>query len=397
MLERFLQPAERESLLAFDAFSAQHVAHFADAWDQRESVDTAVIAALAERGWLGGVGLPENGGKGFSATVFGLLNMAVGTGSASLTGLLNVHTMVLASLERWGTPHQRNTYLAAMAAGKLIGAFAQTETEAGGDARNLSTQMRLDGDTLVIDGAKTWITFAQHADVFLVFGKLNGLDTAALVARDTPGLEVRAQSGMLGFRSAHLAAVHLSDCRLPASCIVGKPGFGQSLISGGALNYGRLSVAWAAVGLHRAALAAAAHRASNRRAFGTLLVDQGIVRGYLADMSSSLLASELICLSASRAFDAREEDAVEQILQAKLVASENAATAASRAMQIHGGYGCQESAGVSRLYRDAKILQIVEGSNELQKMLIGEQVGRRYRALAPLGASPPPPEMCAAQ
>lgn len=394
MLERFLDSVERESLHAFESFTAQQVARSADEWDRRESVDVAVIKALAERGWLGGVAALGSGGKGFSATTFGLLNMAVGSGSASLTGLLNVHSMVLASLERWGTPLQRDTHVAAMAAGTLIGAFAQTETEAGGDTQNLSTQIRVEGDALVINGDKTWITFAQHADVFLLFGKLDGLDTAVLVPRDTPGLEVRAQSGMLGFRSAHLAALHLRDCRLPLSAIVGKPGFGQSLISSGALNYGRLSVAWAAVGLHRAALAAAAHRAGARRAFGTLLIDHGIVRAYLAEMSASLLASELICLSASRAFDAREEDAVEQILQAKLVASENAATAASRAMQIHGGFGCQEAVGISRLYRDAKILQIVEGSNELQKMLIGECVGRRYGARAPFSACPPSPQEC---
>lgn len=377
MLERWLSSDERGCFDSFARFAASDVVPFADDWDRRNAVAPSVVEALAQRGWLGCLAAKESGGLGHGPVTFGLLNLAIGTGSASLTGLLNVHAMVLKTVERWGTADQKARYLRSLANGSIIGAFAQTERSAGGDTGNLSTRFEIEGDELVIDGRKTWITFAQRADLFLVFGKLSGLDAAALVPRGTAGLEIEPQNGMLGFRSAGLAALSFRRCRVPAANLVGRPGFGQSLISSAGLNYGRLSVAWAAVGLQRAALSAAADWANRRSTFGTLLVDQGIVRAYLAEMSCALRASQLVCLSASRAFEADDEDAVTQILEAKLFASEEAARAAARAVQIHGGHGCEEDNGVSRLYRDAKILQIVEGSNELQKMLIGKDVGRR--------------------
>jgi hypothetical protein len=249
----------------------------------------------------------------------------------------------------------------------------------------LSTQFIDDGEQLLISGQKTWITFAEVADLYLVFGKFHGQDTALLVTRDAPGLKLTPKRNMLGFRSAHLAVLDFVDCRVPKVNVVGKPGFGQTLISTAALDYGRISVAWAAAGLQSAALEASACRANARATFGALLADHGIIRGYLAEMAGKLLASQLICLSASEAKQAKDEDALELILQAKLFASQGAGEAAEKAVQIHGGHGCDEANGVGRLYRDAKILQVVEGSNELQKMLVGKEVCNRYRAAAAAG------------
>ncbi|WLQ16394.1 acyl-CoA dehydrogenase family protein [Hahella aquimaris] len=378
MLNRFLSPSQNQWLQAFEAFSAAEVAPYADEWDLQEATPSSVVTKLALNGWLGGLAKEESGGLGFDATTFGLLNMAIGAGSGSLTGLLNVHSMVLKTIEDWGSQEQKQRYLAPLVKGEIIGAFAQTEVAAGGDSKNLSTQFVDDGDALIVNGQKTWITFAQIADLFLVFGKYQGLDTAVLIPRDAPGFTVTAKKNMLGFKSAYLAVLDFADVRIPKNHIIGKPGFGQNLISNSALDYGRISVAWAALGVQQAALAASAHRANTRSTFGSLLADQGIIRGYLAEMSSSLLASQLICLSATKAKEARDEDALEQILQAKLFASHEAGSAAAKAVQIHGGHGCDESNGVSRLYRDAKILQVVEGSNELQKMLIGKEVCNRY-------------------
>lgn len=389
MLERFLSCAQREWLRTFERFSATEVLPFADLWDSQEATPRSVIEKLAERGWLGGVAQVESGGLGFDVTTFGLMNMAIGTGSCSLTGLLNVQAMVLKSIEDWGTPEQQRRFLTPLARGQMIGAFAQTERGAGGDTKNLSVSFVEDGEYLLVNGQKTWITFAEIADLFLVFGQYNGLDTAVLVPRDTPGIRVTPKRGMLGFRNAHLAMLDFVDCRVPRTYVIGKPGFGQSLISAGALAYGRISVAWAAVGLQRAALAACVSRATSRSTFGTLLVDHGIIRGYLAEMSGGLLASELMCLSASQAKGSQDEDALEQILQAKVFASHEAGVATAKAVQIHGGYGCDESSGISRLYRDAKILEVVEGSNELQKMLIGKEVCHRYASIG--SASPAMP------
>ncbi|QDQ28734.1 acyl-CoA dehydrogenase [Chitinimonas arctica] len=379
MLKRFLSPEQNDYLHAFEHFSATEVAPHADDWDRQEATPSSIVQKLARKGWLGGLASRENGGLGFDATTFGLLNMAVGAGSGSLTGLLNVHSMVLKSIEDWGSAEQKQRYLPTLVRGELVGAFAQTEVSAGGDSGNLKTRFEEDGDELRITGQKTWITYAQTADLFMVFGKLGGLDTAVLVPKGTPGFTITPKHNMLGFKSAHLAVLDFADCRVPKANIVGKPGFGQSLISTGALDYGRISVAWAALGIQQAALAASARRASSRSAFGVMLADQGLIRGYLAEMSGSLLASQMVCLSATHAKEAREEDALEQILQAKLFASRQAGEAADKAVQIHGGHGCDEANGISRLFRDAKILQVVEGSNELQKMLIGRAVCERYQ------------------
>jgi alkylation response protein AidB-like acyl-CoA dehydrogenase len=378
MLSRFLTSQQNLRLQDFEHFAAAEVAPFSDDWDLQEATPRAVVRALARRGWLGGLAGQENGGLGFDATTFGLLNMAIGTGSASLTGLLNVHSMVLKTIEDWGSVEQKQRWLPGLVSGEIIGAFAQTEVTAGGDSKNLSTRFEVQHDELRIHGQKTWITYGQLADLFLVFGKLQGSDTAALVPRDSPGLTVTPKKNMLGFKGAGLAVLDFVDCRVPSTSIVAKPGFGQSLVSAAALDYGRISVAWTAVGVQQAAVNASARRALARSTFGTLLADQGLIRGYLAEMSGNLLASQLVCLSATRAKEAREDDAIEQILQAKLMASQRASEAADKAMQIHGGHGCDEAHGVSRLYRDAKILQIVEGSNELQKMLIGRAVCDRY-------------------
>ncbi|MBD2809950.1 acyl-CoA dehydrogenase family protein [Xenorhabdus sp. Vera] len=379
MFNRFLSAVQQEWLQEFEQFSATEVAPYADKWDLAEATPVHVVQKLARKGWLGGLARTENGGLGFDATTFGLLNMAIGAGSGSLTGLLNVHSMMLKTIEDWGTQEQKQRFLALLVKGEIIGAFAQTEISAGGDSKNLSTQFEECGDELSVNGQKSWITFAQIADLFLVFGKYQGLDTAVLVPKDTPGLKITAKKNMLGFRSAYLAILDFNDCRVPKANIVGKPGFGQNLISNSALDYGRISVAWAALGIQQAALAASAHRANSRVTFGTLLADQGLIRGYLAEMSGSLLASQLICLSATKAKETKDEDALVQILQAKLFASHEAGIAAAKAVQIHGGHGCDEINGISRLYRDAKILQVVEGSNELQKMLIGKEVCNRYR------------------
>ncbi|PHM27335.1 acyl-CoA dehydrogenase family protein [Xenorhabdus budapestensis] len=378
MFDRFLAPEQQEWLQTFEQFSVTNVAPYADEWDLSEAIPVGVVKQLANNGWLGGLAKTKNGGLGFDATTFGLLNMAIGAGSGSLTGLLNVHSMMLKTIEDWGSQEQKQRFLAPLVTGELIGAFAQTEVSAGGDSKNLSTRFEDHGNELSINGQKSWITFAQIADLFLVFGKYQGLDTAVLVPKNAPGLTITAKKNMLGFKSAYLAGLDFNDCRVPKTNIVGKPGFGQNLISNSALDYGRISVAWAAVGIQQAALSASVYRANSRSTFGTLLADQGIIRGYLAEMSSSLLASQLICLSATKAKEARDEDALEQILQAKLFASQEAGVSAAKAVQIHGGYGCDEINGISRLYRDAKILQVVEGSNELQKMLIGKQICTRY-------------------
>ncbi|BET96833.1 acyl-CoA dehydrogenase family protein [Xenorhabdus taiwanensis] len=378
MFNRFLSPAQQEWLQIFEQFSASNIAPYADEWDLSETMPDSVIEQLVHNGWLGGLAKTEHGGLGFDATTFGLLNMAIGAGSGSLTGLLNVHSMMLKTIEDWGTQEQQQRFLTPLVKGEIIGAFAQTEVSAGGDSKNLTTRVEDCGDELSIHGQKSWITFAQSADLFLIFGKYQGLDTAVLLPANTPGLTVTAKKNMLGFRSAHLAMLDFNDCRVPKTNIIGKPGFGQNIIANSALDYGRISVAWAAVGIQQAALSASVHRASSRSTFGTFLADQGIIRGYLAEMSGSLLASQLTCLSATKAKEAKDEDALEQILQAKLFASHEAGISAAKAVQIHGGHGCDEINGVSRLYRDAKILQIVEGSNELQKMLIGKQLCTRY-------------------
>jgi alkylation response protein AidB-like acyl-CoA dehydrogenase len=362
----------------FREFVAQHVAPFAAAWDREHAVDPAVIRLCAENGFVGGIIPGEYGGGGWDAVTFGLLNEAIGAASSSLCALFTVQTMVAMTLVKWGTDEQRARWLTPMAKGEVIASFAMTEPKVGSDIQAVAAAFTPRGDGYLLNGTKKWITYSGLAGIFLVFGKAGDQPVACLVKANAPGVTVTPLRDMLGMRGAYLSAIEFKDCEIPARDLVGKPGFALSYVAPYGLHFGRMSTAWSSAGLVRACIELSAAYASERRAFDVYLSDHGMIRQIIADMGVDLEAARQLCLNACRAEDAHSPQAVEKTLIAKYFASRAAARAAADTVQVLGAAGCHEENPAARYYRNAKIMEIIEGTNQIQQKILGKSFCNRF-------------------
>jgi alkylation response protein AidB-like acyl-CoA dehydrogenase len=271
---------------------------------------------------------------------------------------------------RWGSQEQRERWLGRLGRGEVLGALALSEPNAGSDAAGIETAAVADGEEWVLDGHKKWITFGQLAGVFLVFARAGQGPAAFLVERETPGLTVRPLRGVVGTRAAMLAELFMAGCRVPKANLVGRVGFGISHVAATALEQGRYSVAWGAVGIGQACLEACREYASRRRQFGVTLDQHQLIRALLAEMIVNVRAARLLCLRAGYLRDARDPGAPAETMAAKYFASTMAARAANDAVQIHGANGLCEDFPVARYLRDAKVMEIIEGSTQIQQITI---------------------------
>ena len=344
----------------------------ADRFDAEERLPPEVVQALARAGLLGAAVSSQHGGGGVSPLDFGELCASFGGASASLLSLLTVHTMVALTLQRWGSPMLRERWLPGLASGARTAAFALTESEAGSDASAISTEIRRDGDRLVLTGRKRWISFGQSADMFLVAGRCDGRVVAAMVPRDTPGLVATPISGMLGFRAAMLADLEFDACVVPADQMVCSTDFGVSQIVGSALDHGRYCIAWGAAGLAAACLRETLRYTNGRQQFGSLLRDQPLVQALVGDMATQVRTARLLCEDAARLRAERSVEAIGATMMAKLHAADVVNRVAATAVQLHGAHGCSAHSPVQRMFRDAKILELIEGGAQLLRMQVAE-------------------------
>jgi glutaryl-CoA dehydrogenase (non-decarboxylating) len=364
----------------FKAFVARHVEPCAEQWDRDERIPESVLGMMAKRGYLG-CSLPGDvGGQGWNVVTFGMLNEAFGRGSSALTGVLTVQAMVSMTLLKWGTADQKRAWLPRLASGESIGAFALTEPEGGSDLNSLVTRFSESSDGMILNGSKKWISCAQFATVFLVFGNLGKRSVACLVPRESPGLRVEPITDLLGFRAAGLAQLHFEDVPVPTANVVGKPGFALSHVAPVGLHFGRISTACSALGLLRGCYEESIAHASRRKVGDTTVGDLGMIRSLIARIGTDLQAARLLCDNACRAEDEHVPDAFERTLVAKYFTSRAVVRAASDAVQIRGAAGCHGSSAVSRYYRDAKIMEIIEGTTQIHEDILGKmfvaQAGR---------------------
>jgi alkylation response protein AidB-like acyl-CoA dehydrogenase len=228
----------------------------------------------------------------------------------------------------------------------------------------------------VLNGVKRWITCAQFAGVFIVFGSLNDKDgrrtAACLVPRDASGVRVEPITDLMGFRAAGLAEVHFDNVAVPPATLVGKPGFALSHVAPVGLHYGRISTACSALGLLRGCFEESIAYAGARRIGDQALGDLGMMRSLIARMGTDLEAATALCYGACRAEDEHRPDTFERTLMAKYFTSRAAVQAASDAVQIRGASGVHESSIVSRYYRDAKIMEIIEGTTQVHEDILGK-------------------------
>lgn len=371
-MQYFLTEVQRERQREFREFAARHVAPHAAEWDREQRISDAVVRSVANAGYLGSTLPVECGGQGWDAVTFGLLNEAFGRSSAALTDLLTVQAMVSMTLSKWGTEAQKSRWLPPLARGETIGAYALTEPGGGSDLQALQTRFTPDGaGGYRLNGQKTWISYGQIAGLFLVIGYADSQPLAGLVPRESAGVTIEPIMGMLGYRAAGLARVTFRDVDIPAADLVGKPGFALNYIVPIGMLYGRISTACSAWGLLRGCFEEASHRAATRQIRSGTIGDLGMMRSLIARMGTDLQAAGWLCLAACRATDERLPEAFTQTLMAKYFSSRAAVRGAADALQIWSAAGCHEDAAVSRFYRDAKILEIIEGTTQIHEDLLG--------------------------
>src|ERR1051326_5105399 len=299
-----LTPEQQRLRTAFREFADSHIVPHANAWDQAEAMPAAMVRQLAAAGYLKAVLPVDRGGAGFNMVEFGLLNEELGRGCSSIRSLLTVHSMVALAILRWGREEQKVQWLEKLGQGKAIGAFALTEPEAGSDAREIRTEAVAAGDDFLLSGHKKWITFAQIADLFLIFARSQRGPCAFLLEQNTPGLVISPVQGMLGTRASMMAELRLEECRVPKQNMIGAPGFGLSHVASSALDCGRYSVAWGSVGIAQACLEACLQYTGRRKQFGALLRDHQLVQRMIAQMVAGVKAARLLCYNAGQLKDA---------------------------------------------------------------------------------------------
>ena len=364
--------AEQEcSRLEFKRFATDEIAPFADDFDRDEALPPELIAKLGARGYLASMLPREWSGRGLDMISYGLLHENIGAACSSVRSLLTVHDMVAAAILRWGSPRQRETLLPQLARGHLLAAFAISEPEVGSDAARVeTTATRNSNGTYRIEGTKKWVSFGQIADIFLVLAQCEGKPTSFLVERTRPGFLSKPIRGMLGTRAAMLAELSFDGCDIPAENLLGRTGFGiLSAVSTG-LGLGRYSVAWGCVGIAAACLNACMNYTATRRQGGVLLKEHQLIQEMLSDMVTNLKAARLLCCQAGHYKNANDPREIPETFTAKYFASRTAMQAALNAVQIHGAIGCSSEAPVQRYLRDAKVMEIIEGSTQIQQITI---------------------------
>jgi alkylation response protein AidB-like acyl-CoA dehydrogenase len=343
-----------------------------------------LIDQMKEMGVFG-LAIPEPWGQTqVSAQCYAAVTEELARGWMSLAGAMGGHTVVAKLLVAYGTPEQQDAYLPKMATGEIRATMALTEPGGGSDLQAMRTTARRDRDGYVVNGAKTWITNARRSQLIALLCKTDPAAAPAhkgisiLLAEHGPGFHVSRDLPKLGYKGVESCELTFDDFRVPESALLGGSegeGFGQMMRG---LEIGRIQVACRALGVARAALEDSLRYAQQRSAFGKQIWQHQSVGNYLADMATKLEAARQLTRYAARRYDSGERADMEAGM-AKLFASETAMEIALNAVRIHGGYGYSTEFDVERYFRDAPLMIVGEGTNEIQRNVIAQQLIKRHR------------------
>ncbi|KAB0652277.1 MULTISPECIES: acyl-CoA dehydrogenase family protein [Burkholderia] len=360
------------------AFATEVLAPNAAQWDHDAHLPDAVVAQLGELGLLGMIVPQELGGAYTDYVAYALAIEEIAAGDAACATLMSVHNSVgCGPILGFGTPAQKDRWLAEMAAGRIIGAFCLTEPQAGSEANNLRTRAELRDGKWVLNGAKQFVTNGQRAGVAIVFAMTDpeagkrGI-SAFLVPTDTPGFIVGKPEKKMGIRASDTCPITFENCAIPEENLLGNRGEGLKIALSN-LEGGRIGIAAQALGIARAAFDKARRYARERVQFGKPIAEHQAIQQKLADMATQINAARLLVHHAAKLRTAGLP-CLSEASQAKLFASEMAERVCSDAIQIHGGYGYLVDYEVERHYRDARITQIYEGTSEVQRMVIAREL-----------------------
>ena len=375
--EELLQATARD-------FATREVAPGAIERDETETYDRSLFTQMGKLG-LTAAPFPEAvGGAGFSYLGWSLVMEELGAVDMAMAVSLSVHILSQYPVVTWGTPDQHARWLPPMLAGEALGAFALTEPHAGSDAAAIRTRAERVGpadapEAYTLTGTKVWISNAPEADRYLVFATLDpsagpSAITAFLVEKGTPGFRFGTHERKMGIRACPAAELLFENAEVPAANRLGAEGEGYK-IALSALGEGRISIAAGCVGIARAALEAATRYLAERQAFGAPLAEQQCLRFMLAEMARDVAAARALTRDAARAKDRGESIAVASSL-AKWTASDTAMKVATDAVQLLGATGYSRETGLERLMRDAKGAQIYEGTNQIHRMIVADDLFR---------------------
>ena len=349
-------------------------------WEEKGEIPRSLYDKMATLGFLGAPVPEEYGGAGMDYVSFMLLVEELSRGSSSVRTTVSVQTSLSETSLMWfANEEQKRRWLVPLAKGEKLGAWALTEPEAGSDAANLSTTYREEGDEVVLNGRKRFISNGSVADYVQVYTRRAGTTrhegiSLFLIPKGTPGFtapHVESRS-KLGLRASPTADLAFEECRIPKENLIGKEGDGwnQAMKT---LNSGRIGIAAGAVGVARAALEAATKYVKERKAFGRPIGDFQLVREMIAQSAVEIDAARLLTLRAAHLRDLGLDNTLE-VSMAKLFGAQMAQRVTDWAVQVHGGYGFSGEFEVERFFRDARILGLYEGTNEIQKLVIAERV-----------------------
>lgn len=373
-----LADREGDALDRVRTLARDRVAPLADRVHQDQVTPEALLHDLGASGALGLNVATRHGGTGAGPLTLGLAAEALGRACSSVRSLLTVHSMVCHVLGRWGTAEQRERWLPALADGSTIAALALSEEQAGSDAGAVATDVRREGDEVVLTGTKRWTTYGERADLLLVVGRAAAGPVAVLVETDRPGVVRTPVRDLIGIRGSMTADIRLDGVRVPADHVVGRWGLGVVQVAATALDLGRFTVAWGCVGLMDSAVRSCADHALSRQQFGTRIGDHQLVRRMLTDMAVDHRTARLLCLDAAQRRAADDPAGADLTSMAKYVAARSATRVTADAVQLHGAHGCSAAYPLQRLHGDAAVMEVIEGSSQLHQTNLADLVFREY-------------------
>lgn len=365
-------------------FSRKVVAEGAAERDQTKTFPADILKKMGELGLMGMTIPPEYNGEGADTISYVLALSEIAYSCASTAVVMSVHnSIVCESILRFGTEDQKRRFLKPLAQGKMIGAFALTEPHAGSDPVSQSTSAVLQGDHYVINGTKRFISTGKHSGLVIVTAKTDESQrhrgiSAFIVPKSTPGLLVGRSEDKMGLRASDTTDLVFEDCRVPVENRLGEEGEGFKIVMK-ALDSGRIGIAAQSIGVAQAALDASIKYMKEREQFGQKISKFQGLRWIVADMAVEIEAAKQLMLSAAAMKD-RGERFTLQASMAKLFASEMVNRVTARAVQLHGGYGFTKDYLVERLYRDARVFTIYEGTSEIQRIVISDNVLKDKRS-----------------
>ncbi len=363
-------------LMAQD-FARKELEPFAGKWDREKTFPAGAVKKMGGLGLMGMMIPAEYGGAGAGAVSYSLALQEIAYACASTAVTMSVTNLSSDPILKFGTEEQKSRYLTPLARGEMLGAFAVTEPEAGSDPGGMTTRAEEHGDHYRVNGSKLFITNGSYADVIILITRA-GSDKAGrglsafLLTRGTPGFTVGRSEEKMGLCASDTVELLFDDCRIPKENLLGKDGSGFK-IAMVALDSGRIGIASQSLGIARACLAESIQYARARRQFGKSIASFQAIQWMIADTAAEIEAANWLTLYAA---DRKDQGLpfTKEASMAKLFASEMVNRAAYRAVQIHGGYGYMKEYKVERLYRDARVTSIYEGTSEVQRIVIAREV-----------------------